>query len=159
MAENKTKKTEVSVDSFLDKVTDETQRADSYTLIELMKAVTGEPPRMWGPSIIGFGDYHYKYASGHEGDCCIVGFSPRKGKLALYVMTCVDEYAAMLAKLGKHKTGKVCVYVKKLADIDLKVLRAMIEKTYTKCSRVTSPEPKNEPPTKQSSKQKARAKA
>ena len=158
MAELKTKKTEVSVDAFLDKVADETQRADAYTLLELMKDVTGKPPKMWGPSIVGFGEYHYKYESGHEGDCCAVGFAPRKGTLALYIMPSLDDYAPMLAKLGKHKTGKACLYIKKLADVDLKVLRAMIEKTYTHLGGAAASEAKKAMQAKQAPK-KVRAKA
>jgi hypothetical protein len=131
MAEAKTKKTGVSVESFLDKVADERQRADAYTVLELMKSITGLPPKMWGPSMIGFGEYHYKYESGHEGDCFMMGFAPRKGTLSLYFMAGLDAYAKLLAKLGKHTTGKTCLYVKKLEDIDLKVLRTMIEKAYS----------------------------
>jgi len=106
-----------------------------------MKDITGLPPKMWGPSIIGFGDYHYKYASGHEGDCCLVGFAPRKGNLVLYVVPDFEDYALMLAKLGKHKTGKCCLYIKRLDQIDFKVLRAMIEKTYAHLTGTTKAVP------------------
>lgn len=142
MAKLKTTTTGVSVDSFLDKVTDETQRADSYTLIELMKEITGCPPKMWGPSIIGFGDYHYKYASGHEGDCCLAAFSPRKGNLVLYIAWDLEDYAPMLAKLGKHKAGKCCLYIKRLDQIDFKVLRAMIEKAHAHLTGTITSDPK-----------------
>jgi hypothetical protein len=126
MAEQKTKKTAVSVESFLNAGADETQRADAYTLIAMMKELTGEEPRMWGPTIVGFGDYHYVYASGHEGDTCLTGFSPRKGNLVIYFMPGMERLTALLTKLGKHKATKGCLYIKKLADVDLAVLREMI---------------------------------
>ncbi len=127
MAELKTKKTGVSVDSFLEKVPNAEQRADAYTILELMKDITGEEPRMWGPSIVGFGEYHYVYASGHEGDMCLTGFSPRKTALTIYFYAGFAQDAALLKKLGKCKTSKGCMYIKKLADVDLAVLREMIE--------------------------------
>lgn len=127
MAELKTKPTAVSVESFLDKVADAQQREDSFKVLAMMKEITGLKPKMWGPSIIGFGEYHYKYASGHEGDCCLTGFSPRKGSLSLYIMPGFERYTHLLKRLGKHKTGKSCLYVKRLADIDVAVLREMIE--------------------------------
>ncbi|MSQ96133.1 MAG: DUF1801 domain-containing protein [Gemmataceae bacterium] len=127
MAELKTKKTTASVEAFLNGLADEQQREDSFRVLKLMKEITGHQPKMWGPSIIGFGDYHYKYASGHEGDCCLTGFSPRKGNLSLYIMPGFERYTHLLKKLGKHKTGKSCLCVKRLADIDLAVLREMIE--------------------------------
>jgi hypothetical protein len=122
MAETKTKPTEVSVDSFIDAVADPVRREDAKTIRTMMERITGEPARMWGPSIIGFGSYHYKYDSGHEGDACRLGFSPRKAELVLYVLTGAPEQQAQLARLGKHKTGKSCLYVKKLADVDMSVL-------------------------------------
>ena len=128
MAEMKTKPNEASVDDFLTKTDDDT-RKDCYTLINLMEKVTGEKPKMWGPAIIGFGQYHYKYASGHEGDICKVGFSPRKGKLSLYVLAGAEGQHALLEKLGKHKAGKGCLYIKKVSDIDLGVLESMIRNT------------------------------
>ena len=127
MAEQKTKPTAVSVESFLNKVADVQQRADSFQLLELMKDITGEKPRMWGPTMVGFGTYHYVYATGHEGDCFRTGFSPRKGSFSLYVSCGLHQFARLLKKLGKHKAGKGCLYVKRLADIDLKVLRELIE--------------------------------
>jgi Domain of unknown function (DU1801) len=128
MAEQKTKKTGVSVEAFLDAVPDAQKRADSYALLKMMKAITGATPKMWGPSIVGFGEYHYVYESGHEGDCCLTGFSPRKAALTLYFMAGLEErFAAQLKKLGKCKVSKGCLYIKKLADIDLVVLRGMIE--------------------------------
>ena len=122
MAETKTKPTEVTVDSFIDAIENPVRREDAKGVRAMMERLTGEPARMWGPSIIGFGSYHYKYDSGHEGVSCRLGFSPRKAELVLYVLTGSDEQEAQLARLGKHKTGKSCLYVKKLADVDLGVL-------------------------------------
>ena len=131
-----TKKTAVSVDSFLDKVANAEQRADAYTVVELMKDLTGEEPRMWGPSIVGFGEYHYVYESGHEGDTCLTGFSPRKAALTIYFYAGFAQDAALLKKLGKCKTSKGCLYVKKLADIDLAILRQMIETNITRIKKL-----------------------
>ena len=128
MAELKTKPTGVSVHDFLSAVADERKRADAFTILEMMADITGESPKMWGPSIIGFGQYHYVYDSGHEGDMCLTGFSPRKDALTLYFMAGLEErFAAQLQQLGKVKTGKGCLYIKKLADVDLAVLREMIQ--------------------------------
>ena len=127
MAENKTKPTAVTVSAFLETV-DETKRAEAKALVKLLQGVTGEKPKMWGPSIVGFGSYHYKYESGREGDMPLIGFSPRKAATVLYGMTGFDGADGMLAKLGKHTTGKGCVYIKKLADVDEKVLKAMVAK-------------------------------
>ena len=128
MAETKTKPTAVSVDSFLNAVADAQQREDALKIAALMKKITGKPAKMWGPSIVGFGEYHYVYESGREGDACLTGFSPRKGALVLYFMAGLEErFAALLEKLGKVKTSKGCLYIKKLADVDLGVLREMIE--------------------------------
>jgi hypothetical protein len=127
MAEPKTKPTEVDARSFLNRVEDARQRADAFRLLDLMREVTGQEPRMWGPTIVGFGEYHYVYDSGHEGDTCLTGFSPRKGALALYFTSGLQErFAEQLRKLGKAKAAKGCLYVKKLADVDLDVLREMI---------------------------------
>lgn len=126
MAETKTKPTGVSVDSFLDKVEGEQRRADCATLVALIGKVTGKPAHMWGPSIVGFDTYHYKYDSGHEGDAPVVGFSPRKNEFSIY-LGCEDETRReLLTRLGKHRMGKGCLYVKKLADIDLGVLEKLI---------------------------------
>lgn len=122
MAEIKTKPTAVTADAFIDAVENPVRRADARVVAELMERVTGEAPQMWGPSIIGFGSYHYKYDSGHEGTMCRLGFSPRKAELVLYVLTGAAEQEAQLARLGKHKTGKSCLYIKKLADVDMAVL-------------------------------------
>lgn len=126
MAKIKTTVTEQTVADFLSKVENETMRDDSKTIIKLMKKVTGKSPKMWGPSIIGFDRYHYKYESGHEGDMCTVGFSPRKPNFSLYVMIGIPGQEELLKKLGKHKAAKGCVYFKKLDDIDLDVLERII---------------------------------
>ena len=129
MAENKTKPTEVSVSTFVDGLEDEGRRADAKTLIELMQSATGERPKMWGPSIVGFGTHHYKYESGREGDMPIACFSPRKSELVLYSTMHFDGADTLLSKLGKHKTGKGCVYIKRLADMNQSVLEKLIQKS------------------------------
>jgi hypothetical protein len=134
MAENKTKPTELSVAAFVEALPDQAQREDAKALVKLMRSATGEKPRMWGPSIIGFGSYHYKYESGREGDMPLVGFSPRKAALVLYGLGAVsasDPSDPLRAKLGKHTTGKGCVYIKKLADVDTKILETIIVKCAT----------------------------
>jgi hypothetical protein len=131
MAENKTKATKVSVAGFVGALSDQAKRADAKALIQLMQKAAGEKPKMWGPSIIGFGSYHYKYESGREGDMPLIGFSPRKPATVLYNMTGFSGAEALLAKLGKHTTGKGCLYIKKLADVDQQVLEAMAAKAVT----------------------------
>ncbi|GLB66581.1 hypothetical protein AHIS1636_10200 [Arthrobacter mangrovi] len=126
MAENKTAPTDVPVDEFLAGIEHPVRRADGEALLELMRQVTGEDPLMWGPSMVGFGSYHYRYASGREGDALAVGFSPRKASLALYGLTYAPESAQLLARLGKHKTGAACLYINKLADVDPEVLRELV---------------------------------
>ncbi|MBK8026801.1 MAG: DUF1801 domain-containing protein [Chloroflexi bacterium] len=116
MAENKTKPTDRKVEEFLASVEDETKRQDCFTLIQVMQEVTGEPPVMWGDTMVGFGSYHYKYASGREGDAMLVGFSPRKQNLTVYILAGFEEYEPLLKKLGKHKLGKACLYLNKLKD-------------------------------------------
>ena len=128
MADNKTKPTKLSAAAFIDALTDTTQRADAKALVKLMQSATGEKAMMWGPSIIGFGSYHYTYESGREGDMPLAGFSPRKAATVLYGVTGFSDSAALLAKLGKHTTGKGCLYVKKLADLDQKVLKSLVVK-------------------------------
>ena len=128
MADIKTKPTTMSVRAFLDACTDEARRTDAKTLAKLMQRVTGNKPAMWGPSIIGFDSYHYSYESGREGDMPIVGFSPRKAANVLYGTIGFDGAEAVLAKLGKHTTGKGCLYIKKLADVDMKVLETLLKK-------------------------------
>lgn len=129
MAEQKTKPTAVSVDSFLGKVSDEKVRDDCYALIKIMRKITGEGPKMWGPSIVGFGKYHYQYDSGHEGDSCLTGFSPRKQNITLYVMPGFANHTDLLQKLGKHKAGKGCLYIKKLNDVDRGTLEKLIKQS------------------------------
>ncbi|MFQ5945063.1 MAG: DUF1801 domain-containing protein [Candidatus Methylomirabilales bacterium] len=129
MGEPKTRVTNESVSEFLDGVTDEGQRKDSYALLELMEKATKSPPKMWGTSIVGFGSYHYKYASGREGDWPLTGFSPRKRNLTLYIMDGFDGYEALLTKLGKHTTGKACLYIKTLDDIHLPTLRKIVRQS------------------------------
>lgn len=126
MAENKTQPTKVSVARFIAAIGDDERRQDCKTVLRLMKDVTGAQPKMWGPAIVGFGSYHYKYASGREGDSCLTGFSPRAQALTLYIMRGFDGYDALLAKLGKCKTGGGCLYVKRLSDIDLAVLKRLV---------------------------------
>jgi hypothetical protein len=126
MAELKTKCTDTSVDAFLAGIADDARREDCLAVLRLMKQVTRTEPKMWGESIVGFGNYHYKYASGREGDWFLTGFSPRKRDLTFYIMAGFEPYQTQLNKLGKHKTGKCCLYVKRLADIDLKVLKELV---------------------------------
>ncbi len=130
MAETKTKRTAVSVDKFIANVEDERKRDDSRVLVKLMSKATGAKAHMWGPTIVGFDPYHYKYDSGHEGDACIAGFSPRKAAISIYLAE-FPERDALLAKLGKYKMGKACLYVKKLDDIDMGVLKQLVETSIT----------------------------
>lgn len=127
MAELKTKMNSGDVDAFLAGIADTKRREDCLTVLKLMKQVTKEKPKMWGESIVGFGEYHYKYATGREGDWFITGFSPRKLALTLYIMAGFTRYDGLLSRLGKYKCGKSCLYVKKLEDIDLDVLRELVE--------------------------------
>jgi len=126
VAKNKTSATKVSVEAFLAGVPDAARRADAMTLIDMMQSATGEKPVMWGPSIVGFGSYHYRYDSGHEGDGPVVSFSPRKAALVIYIVLGFQGAEPLMAKLGKHTTGQSCLYVKRLSDIDLSVLKALI---------------------------------
>jgi len=129
MADNKTKPTELSVSAFIDGLTDRARRADAKALVKLMQNATGEKPKMWGTSIIGFGSYHYKYDSEREGDMPLIGFSPRKAATVLYIMSGLSNSGALLARLGKHTTGKGCLYIKTLADVDHEVLEALVVKS------------------------------
>jgi Domain of unknown function (DU1801) len=125
-----TRPTDADVEEFLDAVPDEQQRADARTLCALMSEITGEPPVLWGPSIVGFGSYRYRYESGHEGTSSLAGFAPRKGNLVVYLVGGFeDRHGKLLAKLGPHKAGKGCLYLKRLADVDLDVLRELIERS------------------------------
>jgi len=126
MAELKTKQTELSVDAYVDAIADDVRRQDCRTLIDLMRKATGAEPRMWGTGIVGFGSYHYKYESGHEGDAPLTGFASRKKDLTLYIMPGFDRYEELMARIGKHKAGKGCLYLKRLADVDLAVLAEMV---------------------------------
>lgn len=130
MSENKTRPTERDVREFLNSVGHKTRREDGLALLEMMEEITGESAVLWGNSIVGFGSYHYKYESGREGDMPLVGFSPRKQSLSLYIMTGFEDYETMLAELGKHKLGKACLYVNKLADVNEDVLRRLIRRSY-----------------------------
>jgi Domain of unknown function (DU1801) len=124
--EIKTKKTDASVSKFINAVEDESKREDAYTVLKLMQKITNEEPKLWGSAIVGFGTYTYKYASGQQGDWPLVGFSPRKQNLTLYIMPGFDKYDDLMSKLGKYKTGKSCLYIKSLQDIDVKVLQEII---------------------------------
>ncbi len=125
---NKTKATAVDPIAFIDKVKSDVKRSDSHELVAIMEAVTGEPPKMWSPTIVGFGAVHYKYESGREGDICLMGFSPRAGGLVLYIGPTLED-AKLMSKLGKHKTGKGCLYINKLDDVDRGVLRKIVERS------------------------------
>ncbi|SHM10401.1 DUF1801 domain-containing protein [Flavobacterium saccharophilum] len=126
MAKNKTEETAVSVIDFINTfVEDEAKRKDAFELVKIMQDVTGFEPKMWGPSIIGFGSYHYKYASGHEGDAPLAGFSPRKAAISLYVYLSEENREDLLSKLGKHRAAKGCIYIKKLSDINVEILKEM----------------------------------
>ncbi len=120
-----------NVEDFLNQVENETKRKDSLTVLEMMSDATGETPQMWGDSIIGFGSYHYTYASGREGDWMLTGFSPRKQSLTLYIMDGFDGYEDLLKNLGKYKTGKSCLYINKLADVDTTVLKKLVKASVT----------------------------
>lgn len=128
--ELKTKVSKSSVEKFLNSVTDKQKREDSFKILEMMKKIIKEEPKMWGPSIVGFGSYHYKYASGHEGDMCIAGFSPRKQALTIYILPGLLKNSSLMKKLGKYKTGVSCLYIKKLDDVDTKVLKELISNSY-----------------------------
>jgi Domain of unknown function (DU1801) len=129
MADNKTKPTRLSVAAFLDAVPDPGRRADAKALVKLMQKATGEKATMWGPAIVGFGSYHYKYDSGREGDMPMAAFSPRKAAIVLYLTTAFSGSEELIAKLGKHTKGKFCIYVKKLADVDQAALETLVVKS------------------------------
>lgn len=126
MSELKTKQNDASVEAFLESVDNERRRKDSFTVLELMRRITGDEPRMWGTSIVGFGSYRYRYASGRSGEWPRIGFSPRKQSLTVYVMPGFASYDEQLSRLGKHRTGKSCLYINKLADVDMAVLEDLI---------------------------------
>ena len=129
MAELKTKPTDQSVEDFINNIEDEKRRQDCRTILQIMQEASGEQARMWGDSIVGLGSYDYKYASGREGNWFLTGFSPRKRDLTLYIMAGFDQFAGLLERLGKHKTGVGCLYIKRVEDIDLGVLKELIERS------------------------------
>jgi hypothetical protein len=129
VAELKTKPTQVSVRAFLSRIPEEQRRKDAFELVKIMREITGKPARMWGPTIVGFGQYHYRYPSGHEGDMCLAGFSPRKPDFVLYMMPGLDAHAGLLRKLGKHKAGKGCLYIRRLEDVHLPTLKALTRRS------------------------------
>jgi hypothetical protein len=131
----KTKPTEVSVESQIAAIVNDEQRNDAQTLVVLMRRVTKQEPRMWGPSIVGFGSYHYKYASGHEGDSALAGFAVRGSDLVVYIAEAFEGRDVLLAKLGKHRIGKVCVYIRRLANVDLKVLETLVARSVADTKR------------------------
>lgn len=129
MAELKTKQTDASVEKFLNQIPDEARREDCFEVAKIMEEITGSEPKMWGPSIVGFGSYRYKYASGREGDWPIASFSPRKQDLTLYIMPSFDQYGDLMKQLGKHRTGKSCLYIKRLSDIHVPTLKKLIRES------------------------------
>ena len=131
MAELKTKKTAASVNDFINSISDDRRRHDALIIMNLMKEITGEQPAMWETSMVGFGNYHYRYASGREGDWFLTGFSPKKQALTLYIMSGFTNYESLMKKLGKYTTGKGCLYLKKLEDIDLPTLKELIKRSVT----------------------------
>jgi hypothetical protein len=135
MAEAKTKPTRANVTAFLDAIDDEERRADCKTILALMRKITGKPAVMWGTSIVGFGSYRYTYASGRSGDWPLTAFSPRKGDISVYLVAAGPRQNELLAKLGRHKMGKACLYVRRLSDVDPKVLAALILDSVTEVAR------------------------
>lgn len=140
MAELKTKQTTASVEDFLNGIDDEQKRKDSFAIVDLMREVTQAEPKMWGPSIIGFGDHRYTYENGRENDWFQTGFSPRKQNLTLYISGGFANYDELLARLGKHTTGKACLYIKKLADVDMPTLRDLVQQSVAAQQESSSPE-------------------
>lgn len=134
-ADLKTKSSGQSVEKFLNGIADEKKRKDCYAVLKLRREITKAEPKMWGTSMVGFGSYHYKYESGREGEWFLTGFSPRKQNLTVYIMAGFDDYDDLMSKLGKYKTGKSCLYVKKLEDIDLAILRRLIKKSIDHVSK------------------------
>jgi hypothetical protein len=141
MAEQKTKPNDQSVTQFLDRISDDTRRAECYELLGLMKRVTMTDPKIWGSGLVGFGTYHYKYTSGHEGDCFIAGFASRKTALTVYITAGVERFPTLVAQLGKHKAGKGCLYIKRLEDVNLNVLEDLLSKSveWTKATYRSGP--------------------
>ena len=135
MSAPKTKPTNVNAESHIAAIANEEQRNDAQTLLALMRRVTRQEPVMWGPSIVGFGSYHYKYASGHEGDSALAGFAVRGSELVVYIAPGFESRDVLLAKLGQHRTGKVCVYIRRLANVDLKVLETLVARSVANTKR------------------------
>ncbi len=129
MAEMKTKPTNASVEKFLNQIADETRREDCFAIARMMEDITGKKPQMWGDSLVGFGAYHYKYASGHEGDWPLTAFSPRKNDLTLYLMPGFEHYKDLMGQLGKHRTGRSCLYIKRLSDVHVPTLKKLIRES------------------------------
>lgn len=136
MAEAKTKPTGASVKAFLDAIEDEARKKDARALAALMKKVTGCTPKLWGPSIIGYGSYHYEYESGRSGDSCIVGFSPRKGEFSIYLLNVGEAGEKLFSELGRHRRGKACLYVKRLSDVSLPVLEQLVARAWAETRRL-----------------------
>lgn len=143
MAELKTKPTNESVKEFLNKVPDEGRREDCFAVAKIMEEITGEKPKMWGPSIVGFGTYHYKYESGREGDWPVTAFSPRKKDLTLYIMPGFDKHDELMKELGKHSRGKSCLYIKRLSDIHIPTLKKLIKESVKHTKKADYRIPKN----------------
>ena len=141
MAELKTKPSDMNVDALLDAIPDETRRRDCRSIAKLMEKLTGSRPQLWGTSIVGFGTYHYRYASGREGDWFITGFAPRKNDLTLYILSGFTRFEDLMSRLGRHKTGKSCLYIRRLEDIDMKVLEELIRESvqYVRQNNPSSP--------------------
>jgi len=139
MAELKTKETAASVEAFLDGIADEARRADCRALVAMMREITGAEPKLWGASIVGFGTYHYRYASGHEGDTCLAGFSPRKKELTLYLLPGLDRFRPLLDRLGRHREGKGCLYLRRLADVDTAALHELVAASVAEARRMYPP--------------------
>jgi len=135
MAELKTRPTRASVKAFLDAIEDEDRRRECRVVMRILRQATGATPRMWGPTIVGYGTYHYRYASGREGDWFLTGFSPRARDLTVYIMTGLEEHGDLMRRLGRYRTGRSCLYLKKLADVDLEILAALVRRSVTKLRR------------------------
>lgn len=146
MAEPKTKPKPTNVEAFLNKVPDETRREDCFRIVEMMEEITGEEPKMWGKSIVGFGFYHYKYDSGREGDSPVVAFSPRKQDLTLYLMPYFEQRSDLMEKLGKHRAGKSCLYIKRLSEVHEPTLKKLIRQSVKETRKLNKPRPINPRP-------------
>ena len=137
MGELKTKPTNASVEKFLNQISDEARREDCFQIAKMMEQITGEKPKMWGASIVGFGSYHYKYASGQEGDWPLTAFAPRKQDLTLYIMPGFAEYGDLMKQLGKHRTGRSCLYIKRLSDVHVPTLKKLIRESARSMKKMT----------------------